>query len=136
MLNLVVTFETITCCNNKCGLVFAVPAGWKNARRTDHAWFYCPNGHRQYFSEESNLEREHRLRKASESRLASEQSSHDQTSADRDYQIRRLAATKGVLTRTKNRIFRGVCPCCNRHFVNLEQHMMTKHPDFSERPGD
>lgn len=41
------------------------------------------------------------------------------------------AATKGVLTKTRKRVGKGVCPCCNRHFVNVEKHMAGQHPDYS-----
>ena len=45
---------------------------------------------------------------------------------------RRLSATKGVVTRMKNRVSRGICPCCKRHFTNLERHMDTKHPSYAK----
>lgn len=41
-------------------------------------------------------------------------------------------ATAGHLTRTKRRIAAGVCPCCNRHFINLERHITTKHPRYQK----
>jgi len=41
-----------------------------------------------------------------------------------------LSATKGVITKIKKRVHNGVCPCCNRSFVNLNRHMKTKHPDY------
>lgn len=44
---------------------------------------------------------------------------------------RRLAATKGVVTRIKNRVGKGVCPCCKRTFPNLGAHMSEKHPDWA-----
>lgn len=31
--------------------------------------------------------------------------------------------------RKLKRIHNGVCPCCNRSFVNLQRHMKTKHPE-------
>jgi hypothetical protein len=43
------------------------------------------------------------------------------------------AATKGHVTRKKRQLERvasGVCPCCNRSFVNLRRHMKTQHPEF------
>lgn len=43
---------------------------------------------------------------------------------------RRLSATRGVVTRIKNRVSNGVCPCCNRHFRNLYKHMESKHPNY------
>jgi hypothetical protein len=38
---------------------------------------------------------------------------------------------KGVKTRMANRIKHGVCPCCNRTFLNLQRHMTTQHPSFN-----
>jgi len=37
---------------------------------------------------------------------------------------------KAALTRMTNRIAFGVCPCCHRHFDNLQRHIATKHPEF------
>lgn len=42
-----------------------------------------------------------------------------------------LRATKGVITKIKKRVHNGVCPCCNRSFVNLRRHMKNKHPDYT-----
>lgn len=39
---------------------------------------------------------------------------------------------RGVVTKTKNRIGKGVCPCCNRTFVELARHIATKHPDYAK----
>ena len=44
---------------------------------------------------------------------------------------RSAAAYKGHLTRVKRRVGNGVCPCCNRTFKNLADHMTTKHPDYA-----
>jgi hypothetical protein len=52
---------------------------------------------------------------------------------DRDAARRGAAAQKGQKTRIKNRIARGVCPCCNRSFADLGAHMQQKHPHFTEQ---
>lgn len=39
-------------------------------------------------------------------------------------------AFKGVVTKLKKRAANGVCPCCNRTFVDLARHMAGKHPTF------
>lgn len=71
--------------------------------------------------------------------LACERAAHDQTKAARAYDHRRANsaersrnALKGVVTRTKNRISKGVCPCCNRQFKDLERHMTGQHPDYTK----
>jgi len=40
-------------------------------------------------------------------------------------------AFRGHLSLVKRRVKHGVCPCCNRTFKQLAQHMATKHPGFS-----
>lgn len=49
-----------------------------------------------------------------------------------DRKRKQLEVRKGLLTRMKNRVGNGVCPCCNRHFKNLQGHMKTKHPEFKD----
>lgn len=44
-------------------------------------------------------------------------------------QRRKNIALKGTLTKERNRVGNGVCPCCNRSFANLRRHMATKHPE-------
>lgn len=43
----------------------------------------------------------------------------------------RRRATKGVLTRTKNRVAKGACPCCNRYFRDVHSHITSQHPEYS-----
>lgn len=47
------TLNIVTC---SCGLVFAVPDQFLDARRDDHKTFYCPNGHGHWFPEKNDLE--------------------------------------------------------------------------------
>ena len=43
----------------------------------------------------------------------------------------RLKCDKAAKTRLKNRVGKGVCPCCNRSFANLKRHMASQHPEFA-----
>jgi DNA repair exonuclease SbcCD ATPase subunit len=48
----------------------------------------------------------------------------------RDAVARSASALKGVVTKKKkqlDRVINGVCPCCNRHFKNLQRHMDDVH---------
>lgn len=38
----------------------------------------------------------------------------------------------GLQKSLKLRLSKGVCPCCHRHFRNIEAHMKNKHPRFNE----
>lgn len=91
--------------------------------------FYCPNGHSSVFSETEIG----RLKKE----LETEQKKLKWAQQSRDYYQERSrtleksrAAVRGQLTRVKNRVKHGLCPCCNRTFQNVARHMKTKHPDF------
>lgn len=121
-------YRTISC--YKCGLIFAVPTPTYNRWVDDSSkmWF-CPMGHEQHFVEgaKQRLEKE----------LASEKKRHEWTAQaldtarkSRDQQERRARAYKAVATKTKKRIGNGVCPCCNRTFQNLMNHMKSKHPKY------
>ncbi len=102
------------------------------ARHSPEIWFYCAYGHRQHYTKTPAQTEADTLRR--------ERDRLQQRLAQRDDEIlyqrdrckkteRRLSATRGQVTRLKNRAKAGVCPCCNRHFANLERHMAAKHPD-------
>jgi len=126
--------KVITCCHEGCGIAFAVPAWWESKRREDKTWWYCPNGHQQHFSAETEAEKLRRERDRLKQQVAQRD---DEINHQRDMRLdveRRLNATKGVVTRIKNRVGHGVCPCCSRTFENLQKHMATKHSDYAKSP--
>lgn len=126
-----VTLVAEACC--VCGIPFGVPDYLQKKLRTEGGDFWCPNGHRLHYTEPEVARLKKKLAEAKEeARLyeqwyLAEQEDHESTR-------RSLSATKGVLTRTKKRVANGVCPCCHRHFENLERHMQTKHPDYAKEP--
>lgn len=112
-----------------------VPDTWERKRRADHTTFYCPNGHDQYFPDETE---EEKLRKqlAREKHNAEQEQARLREAANKaraaaDRSERRRAAMKGQVTRIKNRVGKGVCPCCNRTFTNLQRHMTGQHPEWA-----
>ncbi|KKN75776.1 hypothetical protein LCGC14_0376520 [marine sediment metagenome] len=119
------TFTKVSC--GECGGVYALTQRYLKEKREHGGYWTCPYckctwGYNKELSElaqtKERLEREQYY-------LANERSRHDQTRAS-------LRGHKAAKTRLKNRIANGVCPCCNRHFTNLNRHMTTMHPDFSE----
>lgn len=119
----------------ECGVAFALPQAFIRARRKDCQTFYCPSKHPMSF----HTTTADRLRKELEAeRLGHELTRRQVTRAREETKIekRRTAAYKGKVTRIKNRIKNGVCPCCNRSFVNVMRHMKTKHPDFDPNNPD
>lgn len=126
-MDLTVTRESVTAVRFKgCGHVNYLADDLIARRRADHKNFYCSTcGYTNHYPGESDVERERRLRAAAE----------DQRNTLRDRcerAQRRLTAQRGVTTRIKNRIGKGICPCCNRTFKNLQRHMRNQHPHFVE----
>ena len=99
-----------------CGVVFAFTDYFYNERKKDHINFYCPNGHSQHYTQESEAEKNARL-------LREEQRRHQRTlirANEAEREVKRLCY------RAKN----GVCPCCKRTFRQLAAHMKKKHPNY------
>ena len=126
----------ITCCNPNCGMLFSVTDKWVEYRRADHKIFYCPNGHQQHYSGQSDVEKL-RDQLAQEKHHREQETAQLRDSVDYWYSEtvgaqKSLYATKGIVTRIKNRVGKGVCPCCNRTFKDMGRHMQGQHPTWSE----
>ncbi len=130
--------ETVTLVRKvcgKCGITFAVPKAFEDECLKDGAasvGWYCPNGHGRVYCESTAAKLERQLQR--------ERQRRDQAEADADHWRERqaetersLSATRGVVTRFKNRVGNGVCPCCTRSFKNLHRHMVAKHPTYVEK---
>lgn len=102
-------------------------------RLKEKGMFYCPAGHGQhYVTGESALDKMRRERdRAIQEQARLHERIREETERKEALQ-RKNIATRGVVTRIKNRISNGVCPCCNRTFINLHNHMKTKHPDYKK----
>jgi uncharacterized Zn finger protein (UPF0148 family) len=114
-----VKLESVQCW---CGAPMALPAHLvENARETGTA-LYCPaTGHTfQYKSENARLRRDLEAERSRRLAVADQLKSSE----------RRVAALKGEATKARRRAQAGVCPCCQRSFVQLSRHMKSKHPDF------
>jgi hypothetical protein len=122
-----VMMVALTCCHQDCGMTFAVPSWWENARRRDHAWWYCPKGHSQHFAGQSETEKL-RVELATQERATNrERAAAERLRMERDAEARRGAAARGQVTKLKRRAERGVCFHCNRSFPDLADHMQSKH---------
>jgi elongation factor P hydroxylase len=119
---------SITCCN--CGMVFGVPSRWYQQRREDKAWWYCPQGHSQHFVSKSEAEKLRDELAAQKRRTEYFEADAHQARESAEAAKRQARAARGVVTRVKNRVGRGVCPCCNRFFESLHRHIQTKHPEY------
>ncbi len=120
---MIVSEKVLTCADEKCGISFAVPAWWESGKRQTKTTFYCPNGHPQSFTAETEAER-----------LQRELNNQRQQNARLEDEAReaRVEAEKAKATtkRLKRRAAAGSCPCCKRSFSNMADHMAHQHPDW------
>ena len=123
------TLEVTSCC--MCGVEFAVPAKMIAEKREIGGSLYCPNGHCLTWGD-TELKRIRRKLAVEQQRLNT-QKEYTRVERERcEATERRLSATKGVLTKTKKRVGGGACPCCNRWFQKLADHMKCKHPQYKK----
>jgi len=101
--------------------------GFYSERRRDGRSFHCPNGHKQWYCDSDKAKFEKARAEAERMEKRADYWRKTANSAERS-----VSAQKGVVTRIKNRVAKGICPCCNRTFKNLGRHMQSKHPDYTE----
>lgn len=115
-----------------CSMMFAAPHRFVAERRVDGQSFFCPAGHPMGFHE-TEVDRLKKQLEEQKRATAWAEQGRDSWQRTAKSAERSLSATKGVVTRTKNRISKGVCPCCKRSFQDLRRHMGTKHPDYAKQ---
>lgn len=107
-----------------CAVLFAFPETLREKALADHSRrFFCPNGHNLAYLGKTEAEKLKDQLDRERDRSARLASQRDQVEAS-------LRATRGVVTRMRNRASAGLCPCCNRTFQQLARHMAAKHPEF------
>jgi hypothetical protein len=109
------------CCD--CHTRFAMTSQLRAARYADHKAFYCPNGHGQSYVGETE---EAKLRRQLKAAKSDATWTRDQLEASE----RSKAAIKGHLTRARNKLAKGQCPCCDQTFGNVREHMKARHPEY------
>jgi len=129
MTTIVTNMVTIYC--YKCGIAFCVTNDFDGKRLEDHGSFYCPAGHVQIYTRKSDLDKMKEKLRRSELETAQAEKELKATRKYVNHVEKSRSALKGQITKTKNRISKGVCPCCNRQFKNMQRHMESKHPDYT-----
>lgn len=123
----------IPCC--KCGIIFHVPEAWDADRRAKHDSFHCPNGHslKYHAKSEADILRDQLTRERA--RLDQVRAWAQDEERQRESAERSLRAHKGVVTKLRKRVAAGQCPCCQRTFRDLRDHMRAQHPDWNPEQG-
>lgn len=129
------TFHIVTCYT--CGVPFGIEDDLhRRVVRDAIGSVYCPACGKRTAWRESDAQKKIR-RLQSELQTANNRADTAKRRADlaesqRMKAERSLSAQKGINTKMRKRVGKGVCPCCNRSFSNLERHMASKHPEFSQ----
>jgi DNA-binding transcriptional regulator YiaG len=121
-----VWLETMYC--GECAMTFAAPTWFVEKRKEDHARWYCPMGHCRVYNGETAAQKLRRQVEQKDRELIAKNVELCDTRT-------RLSSVSKAHTKIRKRIANGVCPCCNRTFQNLMQHMKTQHPDFTGAQG-
>lgn len=126
------TFTVFHCCSAGCGVAFALNDDFIHRRRNDRKTWFCPNGHEQWFPGETAADKAQRLA----GQLDMERTRRQQAEKSADYATRARKAVSTRLRKVKQRVGHGVCPCCNRTFKALADHMATQHPGYTEATSE
>ena len=129
---LTIKLYSAACCAKGCDALIIVPNEVDDQFRKSRESFYCYRGHSQSYS---GLSKEEKLKKEltqmTEYRDNAVKRKEWAQQAEKKAEYQRRAA-KGQLTKIKKRIIGGVCPCCNRQFVKLRDHMKSEHPNYAK----
>lgn len=119
----------------RCDVIYGMSETMHERRKADGESFFCPNGHSAAYKE-TEADKLRRERDRLTQRMAEKDDEIRRQRDLREGTERQLSATRGVVTRIKNRVGHGVCPCCNRTFGDLHRHMATKHPSYAAEAAE
>ncbi len=122
---------------HRCGTQYFLPMPlYISAKANERISFCCPYGHSAHFPSGPTAEDKLRQERDRLAQRVAEKDDEIKRQRDRvETTQRQLYAAKGRVTRIKNRVGHGVCPCCNRTFGDLQRHMASKHADYA-KSGD
>lgn len=126
------------CCS--CGIPFGIPKDFRqqclNDRGFDGKAFYCPNGHKQWYTgkTQEQKDRDEAVQRAKNAEEAGERARHQLRITREELKAMEHSRNgmKGALVSTQNRAKKAMCPApgCKRHFVNVAKHIAGQHPDY------
>lgn len=122
------TLEVHTC--PTCGIRYAIPKEWDKKNLEHGRNWWCPKGCSVGYTGKTEAEKERAKRKEVEAELERTSRRLTQAQQAKHTAERQAAARKGQVTKIKNSVKNGKCPCCRRNFSNLQKHMKVVHPEF------
>lgn len=129
-----INLTTFSC--GTCGGVYAINELVRSQHKREGTGWHCP-----YCREGWGYFGDGEIDKLKESlRLSNKRADFQSRRADRQSQAARTAeyrrrAAVGRLTKIRNKIARGECPCCGKRFQNLLEHLQKRHADWVEEHG-
>ncbi len=117
-LNVAVILTEINC--GCCGGTYAINERYRAHKAEKGGYWKCPYCGELWGYGDSELKRKER-------ELAAEKERHRTTIA----RLNEAQQREQKLQRKLKRVDRGVCPECNRTFVNLARHMKCKHTEVA-----
>lgn len=123
------TVTVIPCAG--CGAPFGVQSHYLKMLRANGETFYCPKGCYNVYRTSTADKLEAELASVKRD-LEYQQEQNRRNRQDAEHFKKSRDAYKGQVTKIKRRVVNGVCPCCNRTFQNLREHMQSQHPDFED----
>lgn len=119
-----VQMVTEECCN--CGMTFGMTKDFQRRALNDRSiWFYCPRGHQQHYTGKTEAQKLRDQLERERQRTEQEQLRAQELEQEKH-------RVKAQYNRIRKRVKNGVCPCCNRTFENLANHMKHQHPAFGD----
>lgn len=116
---------------SRCGVAFYWPRALDAAARNQRRTFWCPACGSSMRYQETEADRLRTALNAEKERTTFLRDEEQRQRQHRQVAERRVAAMKGVVTRTKNRIAKGKCVRCSCDFPDLAAHMAEAHPDYA-----
>lgn len=124
-----VVLTQINC--GECGGTYAINETYRAQKAKEGGFWTCPYCKCSWgYGKGENARLKEQLESAKRrEQWANERAESHRQNAERNG--RRAAAARGQVTKIKNRIAKGECPCCRETFANLSAHMAGEHPDYA-----
>lgn len=120
-----------------CGGVYAINNDYHREKLEKGGYWTCPYCKCGWGFGESEVTRLRNQLAKEKHNVEQARARADDMRQQRDAMDMRRRAMKGQVTKIRNRVGKGVCPCCNRTFTNLQRHMTNQHPEWApEKEAD
>lgn len=121
-----------------CGVFHTVPEIVYDCHKREGGYHCCPNGHQRGWNKGTDaIERENtRLERDRLKQRTAQLEDEAKAATERAIQAEQAAGkAMAANKKLKKRAAAGTCPCCQRTFSNMADHMKYQHPDFVADTG-